>query len=121
MGRMNTFMARILKDIDSQPPSLSRAVGIDEHTALLLDVNTGDVQTVGVGTAYVCEANTPAAVCKSKTPLTFQDINCVRLSAKNNDKYSFSTFKGDGVKYTNNIVSGKFTNIAYGPTSSTSN
>ena len=56
MGRMNTFMARILKDVDSKPPALSRAVGVDEHTALLLDPKTGDVQSVGVGTAYVCDA-----------------------------------------------------------------
>jgi cyanophycinase-like exopeptidase len=47
MGRMNTFMARILKDIDAKPPKISRGVGIDEHTALLLDVKTGDVQAVG--------------------------------------------------------------------------
>ena len=72
MGRMNTFMARILKDVDAEPPSLSRAVGIDEHTALLLNINTGDVEAVGVGTAYVCESKQPAAVCKKETPLTFQ-------------------------------------------------
>lgn len=72
MGRMNTFMARILKDIDASPPSLVRGVGIDEHTALLLDTLTGSLQSVGVGTAYVCESDAPAAVCKSDTPLTFQ-------------------------------------------------
>jgi cyanophycinase-like exopeptidase len=72
MGRMNTFMARILKDIDQNPPSLSRAVGIDEHTALLLDPKTGDLTTVGVGTAYICDSSSPATVCKSETPLTFQ-------------------------------------------------
>jgi hypothetical protein len=46
------------------------------------------------------------------------DISCTRLDAKANDKYSFASFKGTGVKYTSNIVSGKFTNVPYGPTSS---
>ena len=117
MGRLNTFMARILKDIDAQPPALIRGVGVDEHTALLLDVKTGDIQAVGVNTAYVCSASTPAAVCKPNTPLTFQNLECVRLSGSKNDKFSFATLRGDGVSYTSNIVSGKFTNIPYGPTS----
>jgi hypothetical protein len=171
MGRMNTFMARILKDIDNNPPSLSRAVGIDEHTALLLDPRTGDLSTVGVGTAYVCDSNSPATVCKSEAPLTFQGLccccfsfcssslnsiflylvfchliqsilsvflclsfffllfcclflfqsglNCIRLNAKTNDKYSFAKFKGDGVSYVSNIVNGQYTNTPYGPTPST--
>ncbi len=72
MGRMITYLARIMKDIDAVPPSLSRGVGIDEHTALLLDVHNGNVQVVGVGTAYVCLTEHKAEVCESKTPLTFQ-------------------------------------------------
>jgi cyanophycinase-like exopeptidase len=81
MGRMNTFMSRILKDVDSTPPALSRAVGIDEHTALLLDINSGDISAVGVGTAYVCESNHQASVCKSSTPLTFQGKPVLFLAA----------------------------------------
>lgn len=72
MGRMLTFSARILKDIDTKPPSISRSVGVDEHTALLLNIQTGDVQAVGQGTAYVCQSNHPAQICKKDTPLTFQ-------------------------------------------------
>ena len=75
MGRMLTFSARILQDVDANPPSLSRSVGIDEHTALLLDTTTGGVQTVGVGTAYVCVADHKATVCKANTPLTFQSTS----------------------------------------------
>ena len=72
MGRMVTFMARILKDSAKPPVSSARAVGVDEHTALLLDVKTGDVTAVGVGTAYVCAADHNAQVCKDKSYLTFQ-------------------------------------------------
>lgn len=71
MGRMLTFLARIRKDYKIPSKTVSRAVGVDEHTALLLDVVTGDVQTVGVGTAYVCSAEDLAEMCLSGTPLTF--------------------------------------------------
>ncbi len=72
MGRMLTFLSRVLKDVDSKPPALARAVGVDEHTALLLDVKTGAIQSVGIGTAYVCSSDHKAQVCTSGTPLTFQ-------------------------------------------------
>lgn len=115
MGRMLTFVARIYEDYVHE--DVVRAVGVDEHTALLLDVNTGDVEAVGVGTAYICATEKKAAVCEEKTPLTFTDIQCTRLNAKNGDSYSFATFKGgnDAVDYQNDIVSGKFTGFPYGP------
>eukprot|EP01034_Spumella_vulgaris_P030777 gene30777-38041_t len=117
MGRMLTFLARIITDLAASVSSdqVFRAVGIDEHTALLLDVKTGSVSAVGVGTAYVCSADHQPAVCAKKTPLTFHDINCVRLSATSVDQYSFSTWSGQGVSYTSDITEGAFTTLPYGP------
>jgi hypothetical protein len=44
------------------------------------------------------------------------DMDCTRLSAKNNDTFSFATFKGKSVvDYQSNVVSGVFTNSPYGP------
>ena len=71
MGRSVAFLARIMKDVDATPPTLARSVGIDEHTALLLDVTTGAVQAVGVGTAYVCTVEHAAETCEERTPLTY--------------------------------------------------
>jgi len=117
MGRMLTFVARALAD-DSSSLSTVRGVGVDEHTALLVETGTGDVTAVGVGTAYVCTAAHDAQVCKSGTPLTFKDVSCTRLSASSQDRYSFKTFKADisnkGIDYSNDIVNGKFTSIPYG-------
>lgn len=91
-------------------------MGIDEHTALLLDVTTGAVSVVGVNTAYVCMADHQPITCKSSTPLTFKDLSCARLSAAQKDTYSFATWSGkDAVTYPSTIVSGKFTNLPYGP------
>lgn len=97
------------------PISLVRAVGVDEHTALLLDINTGDVSIVGVGTAYVCTANHVPEVCKANTPLTFSNLACKRLDAAKQDTYSFSSFTGAGVAYTNNITNGVLSSNQYGP------
>jgi cyanophycinase len=116
MGRMLTFVARDLQD-DAQM-TLSRGVGVDEHTALLLDVTTGDVTTVGQGTAYVCTSDHDPEVCKDKTPLTFHNIACTRLSATAGDTYSFKTFTaaaGSGVDYVNDVTAGILTDFPYGP------
>ncbi|RYY83412.1 hypothetical protein EON63_11240 [archaeon] len=83
------------------------------HTHLFL--YTGDVQTVGVSTAYLCHSDHKAEVCKSNTPLTFQSLNCVRLSGKDGSTFSFKTFQGQGVAYTSDVVSGHFLNSPYGP------
>jgi hypothetical protein len=72
MGRSVTFLSRILKDVANPAVTSARVLGVDEHTALLLNVNNGDVSIVGVGTAYVCSSDHNAAVCKEDTPLTFQ-------------------------------------------------
>jgi cyanophycinase-like exopeptidase len=67
---MLTFVARLKQDFVSES-TVVRAVGVDEHTALLLDVTTGEVSTVGVGTAYVCTPRHAAEICQAKTPETF--------------------------------------------------
>jgi len=113
MGRMLTFVARTLTDNPTLP--VVRGLGIDEHTALLLDVTTGDVQTVGVGTAYLCTPQHGPKTCVSKQPETFTDLNCVRLSAVDQSNYSFSTWTGDGVAFVNTIVDGSINPEHYGP------
>lgn len=71
MGRLLTFMARIEADEGAKSLPVFRGVGIDEHTAILLDIRTGNATVVGVSTAYVCASDHAAQVCKSRTDLTF--------------------------------------------------
>ena len=86
MGRMLTFLARIRKDFKIASGVVTRSVGVDEHTALLLDVITGNVQAVGVGTAYICSASQLAEMCVSGYPLTFHGMPNFAFS------YDFITF-----------------------------
>lgn len=118
MGRMLTFVARILED-NGESVAPVRGVGVDEHTALLLNTSTGDIEAVGVGTAYVCTADHRAEICLQGKPLTFKNVECTRLSAKQNDKFSFATFDQElgGVTYINNITAGHYGDFPYGPKS----
>jgi len=116
MGRMLTFLARNYKDFNPSNIPILRSVGIDEHTALLLDIHTGDVTTVGAGTAYICSSDHTPQTCKTRTSLTFKGISCHRLSALTNDRYSLSTFSGDGITYPSDVANGAILNRPYGPT-----
>jgi len=117
MGRLLTFLSRELQAQFALPGQL-RGVGIDEQTALLLDVNTGDVQAVGLSYAFVCTPPGVPEVCVPGQPLTATGITCMRLNATAADTFSFKTFIGTGVTYTNSIADGEFTEpypARYGP------
>jgi cyanophycinase len=115
MGRMLTFLARVVQD-DVDITS-SHAVGVDEHTALLLDVTTGDVTAVGVSTAYVCTGTHDPELCKSGVPLTYSAIACTRLNGRDKDTYSLKSFRATtgGVDYVNAVTAGHLTDFPYGP------
>jgi len=116
MGRMLTFVARIYTDSSKNLPI--RGIGVNESTALLLDYSTGSIQTVGTGSAYICNSideSKSETICKANTPLTFTSITCHRLNI--GDSYSFSTWSGDGIDYKQNIYNGQLFQPSYGPVS----
>lgn len=82
MGRLLTFMGRVMVDAATPPATIVRGVAVDEKTALLLDTRTGDVQTVGFGTAYVCLATSKPEVCVPETPYTHTGADHVLRSPK---------------------------------------
>ena len=128
MGRMLTFLARLLVPTNSslKPVVLGsvHGVGVDERTAILLNVTTGVGTVVGSSTAYVCGPTVEPEKCSSGllcAPLTFRDIACQRFYGGNNETIDFHAFKAleqSSVTYTNTIVSGVFSNhwpLNYGP------
>ena len=123
MGRMLTFLARILKDdmnfgnSSVLPASQTHAIGVDEATALLVNYTTGISTLVGYGTAYVCHQKEYPEVCTNNVALTFQNISCVQLDASLNDQYDFASLHSpQGMYYVNNITNGFLnTSLAYGP------
>ena len=108
MGRLLTFLAREVTD--GTGPLPIRGLGIDETTALLLDVNTGLATTVGDSFAFVCSPQAAPETCQEKVPLTYRDIPCLRLSGTAGTVYDFNTFTGDAtaVAYVSTISYGGF-------------
>jgi cyanophycinase len=74
MGRMLTFLSRVIMDSnDISNMYNTYGVGVDEHTALLLNITTGNVLITGKGTAYICSPLDHApSICEKNTPLTFE-------------------------------------------------
>jgi cyanophycinase-like exopeptidase len=69
MGRMLTFLARA--EVDLNIPQ-HRSLGIDEQSALLLDVQTGIARAVGKGVGgFICNSAVPPSTCKVGTALEF--------------------------------------------------
>jgi cyanophycinase len=78
MGRLLTFVARIVKDGWATAPKEARGIGIDSETALLME--NGVVTRVGVGSAYFINPTTSPVICTAKQPLTFRNVMVQRLS-----------------------------------------
>lgn len=77
MGRLLTFIARIVKDGWATADQV-RGIGVDSETALLME--NGVVSRVGVGSAYFISPTTNPVICTAKQPLTFRNVMVQRLS-----------------------------------------
>jgi cyanophycinase len=77
LGRTLVFLARILQTGDSK---IARGIGIDEHTAVLLQPD-GSATVSGTGSAYFFEAATRASVIEAGKPLSIENITVSKLAA----------------------------------------
>jgi cyanophycinase len=100
LGRLIVFMARILASGDAKN---IHAIGIDPHTAFLVD-HGGHGIVAGTGAAYFFEVAGKPAVCRPGAPLTFNGISVRKLAA--GEKFDLSKWAGAGVTYTLSAVSG---------------
>lgn len=102
MGRLITFMARIVNDGWS---GMARGIGVDVETALLLD--NGAASRVGVGSAYFLQTVGLPQVCKPKTPLTYHDLGVQRLSGGGTfDMRNWASYDRGTVNYSISAIKG---------------
>jgi cyanophycinase len=101
MGRLLTFMARILTDGKA---NTIHAIGIDEHTAVLLDPD-GTAAVRGSSRAYFLSATVKPSLCRPGVPLSFSNIAVQRLTAGDTFNVKSWTRTG-GSSYTLNVDSG---------------
>jgi cyanophycinase len=100
LGRLLVFMARILQ---SGHVKRIRGIGIDQHTAFLLDPD-GQGVVAGTGAVYFFEASKMPAVCRPGIPLTFAGISVRKLAS--GGRFNVKTWSGDGVTYMLTVDSG---------------
>ncbi len=100
LGRLVVFMARILQSGDARK---IRAIGIDQHTAFLLDPD-GNGVVAGSGAVYFFAAARKPSTCRSGLPLTFSGISVRKLTA--GEKFDLAHWTGSGTPYTLSAVSG---------------
>lgn len=100
LGRLLVFMARILASGDA---SEIHAIGIDQHTAFLLDTD-GNGVVAGAGAAYFFATANKPSVCRSGIPLTFDPISVRKLVA--GEKFNVVRWNATGAQYTLSVNSG---------------
>jgi cyanophycinase len=103
MGRLLGFLARLNeKDAKSKPPRV-RAIGIEEHAAVLLEPD-GNATVIGNGSAYFVELKNYATVLVRGKPLTLRDIAVQK--AEPGHAFSLETWNGDTTRYTLSVDAG---------------
>jgi len=107
MGRLVTFMARIVQDGWTTE---ARGIGINEKTALGVEPN-GEVTVFGMCTgisAYFLSTPGSPEVCQPKTPLTYLDISVYKVTETGT--FNLVTWQGNGgTAYTLSAVGGVLT------------
>ncbi|KQV79308.1 hypothetical protein ASD15_18375 [Massilia sp. Root351] len=102
MGRLITFMARIVNDGWS---GSVHGVGVDVETALLIE--GGQATRVGAGSVYFLRTVGLPEVCKPKTPLTYRNVTTQRLSGGGAfDMRNWASYDGGTVNYSISAVNG---------------
>lgn len=100
LGRLLVFMARILQ---SGKAKGIRGIGIDQHTAFLLDPD-GQGVAAGTGAVYLFEVSKKPAVCRPGIPLTVAGISVRKLIS--GERFNVKAWSGDGAAYTLSVDSG---------------
>lgn len=92
MGRLVTFLARMVNADGWLQPSAAGGIGLDVETALVI-VN-GTATRLGVGSAYFLKPTIAPTVCAPKQPLTFRNVMVERLSGSGS--FNLPMWRGTG-------------------------
>ena len=103
MGRLVTFMARILTD---KWANHVRGLGLDENVAIAIETDGSAQVFSDSGHAYLLEARSKPNLCEKLVPLTFNSVTIRKLPA--NTKFNFNNWSDIPAKtYSLSVVSGK--------------
>ena len=100
LGRTLVFLARILQSGDMK---VAHGIGIDEHTAVLLQPD-GRATIAGSGAAYFFEAATRASVIEAGKPLSIANITVSKMAASTT--FDLKRWPDAGVHYILSVENG---------------
>lgn len=119
---MLAFVARTISDSGYAPAYYAtKGIGVDESTALLLNVSSGLLRIVGNNTAYVCSGLVaPPERCSPGSALTYSNVSCIRLGGAEGSSLELSPPLSEGRSshatfYCNNVTAGHINQMRYGP------
>ncbi|MGH9394316.1 MAG: cyanophycinase [Terriglobales bacterium] len=101
LGRLLVFMARAAQDWHL---AKMHAVGVDQHTALLVD-GDGSGVAAGTGSVYLFAAGHAPATCRPGVPLDFAGIAVRRLVA--GERFNLANWSGGGAAYALDVAGGE--------------
>ena len=87
MGRLVGFLGRIITD--GWATSV-KGIGIDEETAIVVDAN-GKGEILGVGKAYLVNANQAPTVCTAGKPLEYSGLSLHRIGSSDTLQFPAGT------------------------------
>ncbi|MEL7037367.1 MAG: Type 1 glutamine amidotransferase-like domain-containing protein [Cyanobacteria bacterium J06592_8] len=86
MGRLMTFIARLLQDGEANQ---ILGIGIDEGTSILIN-QEGIAKVIGEGNAYFILGDHQPEICQPQTPLTFSNYQIWKVG--NGESFDFSNY-----------------------------
>jgi cyanophycinase len=101
LGRLLTFMARILQDGWA---GKVRAIAVEEDAAVLVAPD-GTARVVGTGPAYFLQSKSAPELCAYQQPLTFSAISVQRVPPEKT--FRLQTWQGEAARYTLSVSKGK--------------
>jgi cyanophycinase len=103
MGRLLTFMARILNDGWAGEV---KGIAVNEKSALAVEAD-GSVKLFGSGPVYFLKANSLPAVCVQAKPLTFEGVEVYRID-NSTQTFNLGSWLGTGgTAYTLSVQDGE--------------
>jgi cyanophycinase-like exopeptidase len=106
MGRLITFMARLIADGQAVGGTV-RGIGVTVETALLIENGIGRKVGVPEGSIYFLRSVARPEVIAPKTPLTFRNVDVRRLSGAGTfDLQNWASYDGGVTTYSISAIKG---------------
>jgi cyanophycinase len=104
MGRLLAFLAKLSEGSFSPGARLTRGVGVDQRTALLLEPD-GKARVIGDGAAYFVDTRGAHGQLETGVPLDFGPYAVQKVAS--GQSFNLTTWSGGAAQYTLTVKDGE--------------